>query len=49
MTFLIDAEGRIVRGLTGPAEWDSEEAVALIRHHLKEGGKTGLQNAATRD
>jgi len=34
-TFLIDREGRMVGGLEGPAEWDSEEAVALIRHYLQ--------------
>ena len=33
-TLLIDAEGRLVGGLEGPAEWDSEEALALIRHYL---------------
>ena len=49
VTYLIDAEGRVLRSLTGPAEWDSEEAVALIRHHLKEGGKTDRQSAAARD
>ncbi len=34
-TLLIDAEGRLVGGLEGPAEWDSEEALALIRHYLE--------------
>ncbi len=33
-TFLIDARGRIVGGYPGPAEWNSPEAVALIRHYL---------------
>ncbi len=33
-TFLIDRKGRVVAGLTGPAEWDSPEAVAFIRHYL---------------
>ena len=33
-TLLIDAEGRLVGGLEGPAEWDSEEALALIRFYL---------------
>ena len=28
-------DGRLVGGLEGPAEWDSDEAVALIRHFLK--------------
>lgn len=33
-TLLVDAEGRIVGGLEGPAEWDSPEAVELIRYYL---------------
>lgn len=33
-TFLIDREGHVVGGLTGPAEWGSPEAVALIRSYL---------------
>ena len=33
-TFLIDADGRLVGGLEGPAEWDSPEAEALIRYYL---------------
>lgn len=36
-TYLIDARGHLVGGLTGPAEWDSEDALALIRHVLEEG------------
>ena len=34
-TFLIDVAGRLVGGLEGPAEWDSPEAEALIRHYLE--------------
>lgn len=34
-TFLIDRNGGVVAGLTGPAEWDSPEAMAFIRHYLK--------------
>jgi thiol-disulfide isomerase/thioredoxin len=34
-TLLIDREGRVVGGLEGPAEWDSGEAVTLIRHYLQ--------------
>ncbi len=34
-TLLIDREGRVVGGLEGPAEWDSDEAIALIRHYLQ--------------
>ena len=44
-TFLIDAEGNVVRGLAGPAEWDSEESVALIRNYLKAGGGAKRQSA----
>ncbi len=35
-TLLIDRQGRVVGGLEGPAEWDSDEAVALIRHYLQQ-------------
>ena len=34
-TLLIDRQGRVVGGLEGPAEWDSDEAVALVRHFLQ--------------
>lgn len=33
-TYLIDREGRIVGSLSGTAEWDSPEAVALVRELL---------------
>jgi thiol-disulfide isomerase/thioredoxin len=33
-TLLIDSAGREIGRLTGPAEWDSPEAVAAIRRHL---------------
>lgn len=36
-TVLIDREGRIVGQLPGYAEWDSPEAIALIRHYLRQG------------
>jgi peroxiredoxin len=42
-TFLIDAEGRVVRSMSGAAEWDSPEAVALIRHYLKAEEQGGAQ------
>src|SRR3546814_1985193 len=35
-TLLIDREGREVVRLTGPAEWNSPEAVDLIRRYLDE-------------
>ena len=43
-TFLIDTEGRVVRAMVGAAEWDSPEAVALVRHYLEVGGSgSGVQ------
>lgn len=33
-TVLLDAEGRELGRLVGPAEWDSEDAKRLIRHFL---------------
>lgn len=33
-TLVIDTEGKVVGGLQGPAEWDSEEALALIRFYM---------------
>ena len=36
MTFLIDRRGQMVGDLQGPAEWDEPDAVALIRHYLKQ-------------
>jgi hypothetical protein len=33
-TFLVGRSGAVVGQLTGPAEWDSEEAKALIRYYL---------------
>ncbi len=33
-TFLIDAQGQVVRMMLGPAEWDSHAAVGLIRYYL---------------
>lgn len=34
-TLLIDRTGRVVGGLEGPAEWDSQDAVALLRQYLQ--------------
>jgi thioredoxin-related protein len=33
-SFLIDAKGNVVGALTGIAEWDAPEAVALIRYYI---------------
>jgi thiol-disulfide isomerase/thioredoxin len=35
---LIDARGRVVGRLVGPAEWSSGEAIALINHVIANGG-----------
>jgi thiol-disulfide isomerase/thioredoxin len=34
ISFLVDREGREVGRLIGPAEWDSPEAIRLIRHFI---------------
>jgi len=34
-SFLVDAEGRVVGGLQGAAQWDSPAAEALIRYYLQ--------------
>jgi thiol-disulfide isomerase/thioredoxin len=31
-TYVVDAAGNLIGALTGPAEWDSDDAVALLRH-----------------
>ncbi|GAB4176967.1 MAG: hypothetical protein OHK0024_14550 [Thalassobaculales bacterium] len=33
-TFLIDRDARLLGAYLGPAEWDSPEAIALIRHFI---------------
>ena len=38
-TLLLDAQGREIGRLVGPAEWDSPEAKALIRAALAAGGR----------
>jgi thiol-disulfide isomerase/thioredoxin len=40
VSFLVDREGREVGRLIGPAEWDSDDAVRLIRHFLGAGRQT---------
>ncbi|MGE3916565.1 MAG: TlpA family protein disulfide reductase [Hyphomicrobiaceae bacterium] len=37
-TLLLDAKGREIGRLVGPAEWDSPEAKALIRAAIAAGG-----------
>ena len=40
-TLLIDADGRIAGGIEGPLEWDSPEALELIRHYLNKADLSG--------
>ncbi len=50
-TLLIDRQGRLVGGLEGPAEWDGDDAVALIRYYLSEAPPaldTGFERAGAR-
>ena len=37
VTFLLDRQGREIGRLTGAAEWDRAEALALVRSHLARG------------
>lgn len=34
-TYLLDRQGGVIGSLTGPADWDSDAAVALIAHYLE--------------
>jgi thiol-disulfide isomerase/thioredoxin len=36
-SFLLDREGRVLGSLPGIAEWDSDEAKALVRYYLDKG------------
>ena len=38
-TYLIDRQGRLIGAMEGPAEWDEEDAVALIRFYLERGAE----------
>lgn len=35
-TYLIDADGKLVGGLLGPAEWDHQDSINLVQHVLDE-------------
>ena len=39
-TYVIDRAGNLVGGLAGAAEWDSEDAVALVGHVMRTNRKT---------
>lgn len=43
VTFLLDRQGREVGRLIGPAEWDSPEAIRLIRHFIDPGAPKSTQ------
>lgn len=45
-SYVLDRGGDVVGVLTGPAEWDSPEAKALLRHYLREPSAPKPQNAA---
>ena len=44
-TILIDRDGNVVGHLPGYAEWDTDEAVALIRHYLGAKDRDELEEA----
>jgi len=44
-SFVIDRDGRVVAGLVGPAEWDSPEAIAFMRHYLNGQGEEDPETA----
>ena len=35
ITYLIDRQGRVVGYVTGPAEWDSDDAKRFLRHYIE--------------
>lgn len=44
-TFVINAEGQIVGKMVGPADWDSDEVVALVNYYLDAGRESGSLEA----
>jgi thiol-disulfide isomerase/thioredoxin len=40
-TYLVDAKGRVVGGLEGPADWNSAPVKRLIRHYIDAGRASG--------
>lgn len=40
-SYVVDAEGRVRGMLRSPAEWDSDEGLALLRHYLEEAAASG--------
>jgi len=46
-TFVIGPDGRALGGLSGPAEWASDEALALVDYYIGRAGEDTLQQAMT--
>jgi len=47
-TYLIDQQGNLVGGLAGAAEWDSPDAIEMIKYVMLQGGdmeKTDSQSS----
>jgi thiol-disulfide isomerase/thioredoxin len=45
-TYLIDASGRVVGGLEGPANWNGAPVKKLIRHYIDAGRASGVINTS---
>jgi thiol-disulfide isomerase/thioredoxin len=46
-TVLVDQRGREVGRLIGPAEWDSDESIALVRYIIDNGSRNMAQRVGT--
>jgi thiol-disulfide isomerase/thioredoxin len=47
-TLILDRDGRELGRLEGSAEWDSADALALLRHYAGPAGKGNMQKASAR-
>ncbi len=45
-TFVIGPDGRVLGGLTGAADWSSDDALALVDYYLDRAAEFGLRQAA---
>jgi thiol-disulfide isomerase/thioredoxin len=41
-TFVIDAAGRVVGGMEGPADWNGAPVKKLVRYYLEQGREAGV-------
>jgi thiol-disulfide isomerase/thioredoxin len=41
-TYLLNADGKVVGKLEGPADWNSDAARALVQHYIDRGRKAGV-------